>query len=173
MTVDEAAAAQAYKLMEDAPSLADWEHLHKKRFVVPNSYDFLLKSECVHSEIELLQLACQVLIAQCNHFKDHHLSMSPSDNTIEHCVDIIHTGSFVMFDTLFERNGDYSIGKMLEHVLFQNEAITYVSYLKTHPHALHGILRVASPHPVDNLVLQACTQTIQLLTHLQSAFAQL
>jgi DNA-directed RNA polymerase subunit L len=173
MAVDEDAALQAYHDMEDRPSIEDYNHLHKKRHVRKDSFDFLLKSECVYSEIELLQLACNVLIAQLNHLKDHHLVSSPSENMMDHCVDVVITGSFSMFDTMFDRHGDYSIGKMLEHVLYSYDAVTYVCYTKDHPHALNGILRMATAQHVDHLVFEACGHCIQLLTHLRDAFALL
>jgi hypothetical protein len=134
----------------------DWKLLDAKRCVLPNSYDVKVESIAVYSNEQIVKIACLLLQKELLIYKDLELNIKASESTMPHCVDIV-------FD-----NCDYTIGKLLEYNLFSSlfpKKITYISFIKIHPHDLSGILRIAftedpSQQFIHKVFVDACKECI-------------
>jgi DNA-directed RNA polymerase subunit L len=146
------------KGIDDKHAKRDWELLDAKRYVVPNSFDFTVESYvlAIYSPTQLLQIACKILEKDLLTFVAP-LQIQPSDTTMEKCVDILLP------------NCDYTIGKIVEYYLFTTKFeidITYITFLKNHPHDKHGILRIAfkedqTEESITEMFLEACKECIK------------
>jgi DNA-directed RNA polymerase subunit L len=151
----------------------DWECLDAKRFVVKDSFDFVLKTIGVYSNLELLQLSTIVIRSQLEHCK-MEIESSPSITTIENCFDVVITGNYTLGKNKFEMQGDYTIGKLLEYQIYTrfNHPITYVAFYKKHPHDKVGILRVAFPGATSETIKEcveiACNECISAMEHFKT-----
>ena len=145
-------------------SKENWDLLGAKRFVIPNTFDFVVQTLGVFTNEILLQYAVAILIAQFTHFKNPTATESPT--TIKNCYDVKLTGDYTLKELTIHLQGDYSIGKMLEYELFKTSP-TYVSFFKKHPHDPYGILRIAykdaTPTVIVDAVNNACDECIALL----------
>jgi len=148
----------AKKGIDDVHQKKDWNLLEAKRFVYPNSFNVTVESYamCIYSPTQLVKIACKVLEMELLNFTAP-LQMKPSDTTIEKCIDIILPEC------------DFTIGKVIEYYLFTTKfdtEITYISFLKNHPHDKHGILRIAfkedqNDEEVTKLFLEACKECVK------------
>ena len=147
----------AKKGIDDKHAKKDWDLLDAKRYFIPNSFDFTVESYglAIYSPTQLVQIACKVIEKDLLTFNE--ILIKPSDTTMEKCVDIILP------------NCDYTIGKILEYYLFTskfNTDITYITFLKNHPHDKHGILRIAfkedqREESITALFLEACKESVK------------
>jgi DNA-directed RNA polymerase subunit L len=147
----------AKKGIDDKHAKKDWDLLDAKRYVVPNSFDITVESYvlAIYSPAQLVQIACKVIEKELFTFKE--LQIQPSDTTMEKCVDLILP------------NCDYTIGKTLEYYLFTTKFdidITYITFLKNHPHDKHGILRIAfkedqTEETITAMFLEACKESVK------------
>jgi hypothetical protein len=145
----------------------DWAVLDAKRLYVKDSFDFVLDTIGIHSNKELLLLSSIVLREQFDYCK-MTLDITPTLNTIPNCFDVKMTGSYNHGTHFISMKGDYSIGKILEYLLFTHvENITYITFLKLHPHDEYGILRIAftdaTPETVKQHIIKACDTSISML----------
>ena len=125
------------KRPEENKSLEDkknWDLLESKRLVKPDSFEFVLKTSSAYSNRQLVLKACEIIndrLAEAVIVYEEHSSSSNLPN----CTDVVL------------RNGDYTVGKLLEYQIFETkdrQGVTYVTFFKRHPHDTDGILRVAT-----------------------------
>lgn len=136
----------------------DWDLLDAKRHVVPNSFDITVESYMlsIYSPAQLVHIACKTIEKDLLSFAEP-FEIKPSDTTMEKCIDIIL------------HNCDFTIGKLIEYYLFTTKfdsEITYISFLKNHPHDKHGILRIAfkedqTDESIAKLFLEACKECVK------------
>jgi DNA-directed RNA polymerase subunit L len=138
MTQNQAASDEAFASQDD--SKENWDLLEAKRFVEPDSFDFIVQTVGVFTNEEIVVKACDVIIQSLHEVVFH---IEPSLTTMKDCSDLIIV------------DGDYTIGKLLEYEIFKQhgKTISYVTFLKKHPHDSNGILRVATIGVVDLTVL--------------------
>ena len=173
-TQDKEASDRAYR-ESDGKSKADWDLLNAKRYVVPDSFEFILESIGVYTNEQLLIYAITVLKAQFEHCKSLTMDMvEESLTTIQHCFDVKITGDYHLKELTVHVEGDYTIGKMLEAQIFKrfhDAEITYVAFFKKHPHDKFGILRVAfegaTAKSIIDLVQKTCDECIAVLDQLK------
>jgi len=175
-TQDKEASDRAYRESE-GKSKEDWDLLNAKRYVVPNSFDFVLESIGVYTNDQLLRYAIVVLNAQFEYCKSLTTEMvEESLTTIQNCFDVKITGDYHLKELTVHVDGDYTIGKMLEAQIFKRfhdatNPITYVAFFKKHPHDKFGILRVAfegaTAKTIVELVQQACDECVSILENLK------
>ena len=138
----------------------------------PNEFSFTVQSVGIYESTELVQTACDILIDKLRfwmHQSDADLlPIIPSDSIRQSGIYSSVTESSMPFsyDIVLE-NEDYTIGCILEHVLydmyFEREPImTFVGFKKYHPHDTYSIVRVAYKEDVPILTRK---------THLQKAIA--
>lgn len=125
--------------------------LDAQRYYVENSFDFIIQTVGIYTNEEIISKACKMLIKKLNIFieslESNIVPINPSETTMENSYDIIL------------KNEDYTLGKMLEFVLYDdyfiNEKIlSYCGFKKTHPHNDDSIIRIAYKQNVDNATIK-------------------
>ncbi len=166
-THDESASDKEWKSTPQGTK-EDWDLLGAKRFVVPNSFDFILQTVGVFPNEILLKYTVEILKSQleyCKHTKDVEVSLT----SIKDCYDVKISGNYNLNGLSITLNGDYTIGKLLEYQVFTKfkAPVTYVSFFKKHPHDAHGVLRFAfpgaTPTTITEMVNTACDECISQL----------
>jgi DNA-directed RNA polymerase II subunit RPB3 len=125
----------------------DWLSLDAKRLFVKNSFDFIIETLGIYTNFKLVEMACDILIEKLNTVNtllvNNPTLINETDNTTENSYDI----------TL--ENEDYTIGKVIEHLLHykyfsEQGSLLYCGFLKEHPHNNYSIIRVVFKNIVDN-----------------------
>jgi DNA-directed RNA polymerase subunit L len=124
----------------------NWFILEAKRFYVENSYDFVVESVGVFDNMEILTKACDIMIKKCEAFMydlEHgNVVIVPSETTLKNGFDI----------TL--KNEDYTLGKVIEFYLYQNnfigdKSVSFCGFRKPHPHSVDSLIRIAFHNPIE------------------------
>lgn len=115
--------------------------LDGQRCFKQNSFDFTIKGLGIFTEIALMKLSCQVLISKlkqiCDDVLIDNVPILVSETTMKNSFDIILV------------NEDYTIGKMLEYILYtkffvsKKPLLNYCGFKKFHPHDAKSTIRVA------------------------------
>lgn len=153
---------------------ANWRLLEGKRPYLPDSFDFVLETVGVHSNVEIASKACEVLRGKLAAVRATvergKLVVKPAVSTIPHC-----------FDVTLEHE-DYTVGKILEHLLHvlyyeRGEAgkqqLSYCGFVKMHPHDTFSTIRLGFEYNRDaafaaECILQSCLVAESVLQQLQS-----
>jgi len=120
----------------------NWYNHEGKRYIIKNSFDFILETIGIYTNNEIMDMACNILIERLtslsNSIQQDELNISKSISTIKNCYDIILP------------NIDYTIGKAVEYMLNEkfyksedNKNLSYIGFIKLHPHDSHSIIRMA------------------------------
>ncbi len=124
---------------------ANWKLLEGKRIFLKDSFDFIIQSIGIHTNAELVLLACQIMMDKLQNIdaiidKDE-LEIKSADNTMLNSFDIIL------------ENEDYTVGKVIEYFLLTNfyekKMLTFCGFKMLHPHDTYGIIRVAYAERVE------------------------
>ena len=125
---------------------ANWNLLEKMRYVVNDSFDFIIQTVGIYENEEIMRIACDILIETLTilstSIDTDTIKIKKSENVLDNSYDIIL------------ENEDYTIGNMLNHeiyTLFYNELknVDFVGYKKIHPHDNDSILRVSMVNNSD------------------------
>jgi DNA-directed RNA polymerase alpha subunit len=125
---------------EIADKLLNWHNHDKKKYYKHNSYDFIIESIGIWKSNEIIIMACDVILKKLQKIegsiKDQTMKIEQSSVAIKNCYDI----------TL--KNETYTIGKLIEYVLhyehlLNKKLLSYVGFLKPHPHDTDSIIRFA------------------------------
>lgn len=146
----------------------NWLLLDSKRIVIPNSFDFIIQSVGVFDNEEILSKALNVLIQKLRliltQIENDTLSIVPSKTTMENSYDIVL------------QNEDYTLGKALEYILFQqffdvkDPTLSFCGFIKLHPFDKDSIIRVALISEGDkNVVKQMIQSGVQELIQIFEA----
>lgn len=123
----------------------NWKLLEGKRIFLKDSFDFMIQTIGIHSNQELLVMACKIMMNKLDNLdslidKDE-LEIKRSENTMKNSFDI----------TL--ENEDYTIGKVIEYFLYknlyENNILTFCGFEMTHPHNSYSTIRVAYKDSVE------------------------
>jgi DNA-directed RNA polymerase alpha subunit len=128
----------------------NWLLLDGLRIYKKDSFDFTVESVGIHSNYELLDKACDILIQRLDNIdtiiEKDEMQITNSLNTL--------TNSF---DILLE-NDDYTIGKILEYFMYtkfyETEILTFCGFKKMHPHDPNSIIRVSYKEPVEQSTIK-------------------
>ena len=129
--------------------LNDWKTLTAKRIFQDNSFDFTIKSLGVFSNKDLFKKAINIIIERLKNinkiFTETTKYITDSNTTIPNSYNIIL------------ENEDFTIGKIIEFVLYNNyyngqESLSYCGFYKPHPHLNISIIRIAfkTEQPIDS-----------------------
>ena len=140
----------------------NWFLLDAKRYVIDNSFDFVIGGIGIYDNRALVRIACDVIVQQLSGVTAlEGVSVEDSLTSMENAYDIALS------------NGDYTVGKLLEYMLYDNlfqskdRKITFVAFFKNHPHDASGVLRVAfvneTPKEEVKLTLQAASETTKAI----------
>lgn len=122
---------------------ADWDLLGAKRYVIPDSFDFVLETVGQFTNEQLVMRACEVMVEKLTRFAvldAGHVSVAPSPGTMQNAF------------TASLRGEGYTLGKVVESALFlahaqgqvgSDETIVYCGFRKPHPHVDMSEIRVA------------------------------
>jgi DNA-directed RNA polymerase subunit L len=133
----------------------NWMLLEGARIVKKDSYDFTVESVGVYTNIELLNMACDILNDRLRGLdkviEEDRLKINISQNTMSNCFDIIL------------ENEDYTIGKIIEFCMYakffdkeekDGKVLSYCGFRKMHPHDPDSIIRVAYLEPTDRTTIK-------------------
>jgi DNA-directed RNA polymerase subunit L len=119
---------------------ANWKLLDGLRYVIKNSFDFIIESVGIYENDKLIIKACEILVGRLENLivvlENNELSIEKSDNTLENSYDVIL------------ENEDYTIGNMLNYELYSKfyqdfKLLNYVGFKKLHPHDTYSTLRLS------------------------------
>lgn len=119
---------------------ANWKLLEGMRYVIKNSFDFVIESVGIYDNEVIIIKSCLLLLKKLNDLKslieNDELEINNSYNTLENCYDI----------TLV--NEDYTIGHILNYELYKifytdMKLVNYVGFKKFHPHDSDSLLRIS------------------------------
>jgi DNA-directed RNA polymerase subunit L len=119
---------------------ANWKLLEGLRYVIKNSFDFVIESVGIYSNEQIIIESCKILIRKLEElkhlFETDEVEIKHSDNILENCYDV----------TLV--NEDYTIGNILNYELYkifytELKQLNYVGFKKLHPHDMDSILRLS------------------------------
>ena len=117
----------------------NWELLEKKRIFLPNSFDYVIQSVGPISNGDIVYTACQVLVKRCQQIitsiNDGQMKTTNANMSNDFAVDYIL------------ENEDYTIGNVLNHLLFKRyyagkQTLSYCGFKKMHPHDSDSIIRM-------------------------------
>jgi DNA-directed RNA polymerase subunit L len=126
----------------------NWLLLDGLRYFVPDSYDFTIQTIGVYTNIELVQLGCDVIIKRLQSLAGGEFEIKPAENTLKNSYDVIL------------KDDDYTIGKTLEwflhskYFLSESKTLTYCGFKKFHPHDHDSTIRLAYKDPVVVATIQ-------------------
>jgi DNA-directed RNA polymerase subunit L len=123
----------------------NWKLLDGLRVTKKDSFDYTIQSIGVYTNYELVNKACDILIAKLDEIdtliEKDELKIDKAMNTMANSFDIIL------------ENEDYTIGKVLEYFLYtkfyETKTLTFCGFKKMHPHDSYSIIRVAYKDAVD------------------------
>jgi DNA-directed RNA polymerase subunit L len=123
----------------------NWKLLDGLRVTKKDSFDYTIQSIGVYTNYELVNKACDILIAKLDDIdtliEKDELKIDKAMNTMTNSFDIIL------------ENEDYTIGKVLEYFLYtkfyETKTLTFCGFKKMHPHDSYSIIRVAYKDAVD------------------------
>ena len=131
--------------------IKNWYLLDALRITKKDSFDFSIQTACAYSNYELIHKSCDVLISKLDDLnliiENDTLEINVSENTMSNCFDIIL------------QNEDYTIGKILEYMLYinfyeGNKILTFCGFKKTHPHNEFSIIRVAYKEAIEKSTIK-------------------
>ena len=151
----------------------NWKLLDGKRIYKKDSFDFIVKSVGIHSNNEIVDIACSIMVDKFKEIDEiiekDELEIKNADNTMANCFDIIL------------ENEDYTIGKVLEYLLYtkfyEKNILTFCGFKKMHPHDNYSIIRVSYTDPIEKSSikgnLKECIEAAVILyTNLRKDFSR-
>jgi DNA-directed RNA polymerase subunit L len=152
----------------------NWELLEGKRIFLKDSFDFIIQSIGIHTNAELLLIACQIMNNKLQNLdsiiEKDELQIKLADNTMQNCYDIIL------------ENEDYTIGKVIEYFLlkkfWETRMLTFCGFKMLHPHDSYSIIRVAYKEPVEVSTIkghlkECISDSIEVYTKIRKEFLKL
>lgn len=134
----------------------NFDLLDAQRYVVEDSFDFIIQSVGVYENMEIVRYACITLQRDFIHLIESidadMVSIVRSENNIKNCFD------FILEDD------DYTMGKVIEYILYEKfykkeKRLTFCAFRKNHPHDKHSIIRVAFQDAADRQAVRQLFRT--------------
>jgi len=154
----------------------NWYTLQAKRHFIQDSFDFKIETVGVYKNVELINMGCANIIRRLDKIKEkcdkEQLKLNKKSTAMENAVDVILQGE------------DYTIGKVIEFVLHEqyyknDKELSYVGFIKKHPHDDYSIIRMAFSGEGDttltdanvySMVKFACDVCIKLFANIKEYF---
>lgn len=114
--------------------------LDAQRHFIQDSFDFVIQTIGIYDNIEIVKKSCIIiqnkLIELIKAVDSDTIPINYSETTMDYCFDIIL------------ENEDYTIGKVLEYLLYEKYYVTdkvfsFCGFKKFHPHNSDSVIRVA------------------------------
>lgn len=119
---------------------ANWVLLEGMRYVIKNSFDFIIETVGIYDNEQIIIESCKILSKKFEYFKQlletDEVEIVASDNTLENCYDVKLV------------NEDYTVGNILNYELYKTfyselKLLNYVGFKKFHPHDSDSIIRMS------------------------------
>ena len=119
---------------------ANWKLLEGMRYVIKNSFDFVIESVGIYSNEQIIIESCKILTIKLAGLKrlieGDEVEIKRSETIMENSYDVILV------------NEDYTIGNMLNYELYKIfytdlKQLNYVGFKKLHPHDSDSIIRMS------------------------------
>lgn len=151
----------------------NWKLLEGMRYIIANSFDFVIESVGVYSNEQIIIASCKVLVKKLESLKNlletDEVPIKKSDNVLENCYDVVL------------ENEDYTLGNILNHELYkifytEMEQVNYVGVKKMHPHDDDIIIRISMEDATKGVstikvMLSACIdEAVKKLKGVQGLF---
>jgi len=129
-------------------ALRDWQLLEAKRLFVPDSFDYTVETIGQYTNMNVVFQCCELMIAKLKKLQDTIQSeqnvINASNTTIPNSFDI------------FLKNEDYTLGKVVEYVLYTshyNKTLNYCGFQKPHPHIDESLIRIGFKNPTEKITV--------------------
>ena len=134
----------------------NWELLDAQRIFVPDSFDFIIETVGVYTNVQLVTKACDIMIKKCEKLladMEHSSSSSSSSSTgigVKNIIEFAHELTTMKHAFCINLIGeDYTLGKAIEFLIFSkyyNKAdgiVSFCGFKKPHPHSPDSFIIVA------------------------------
>jgi len=149
----------------------NWKLLDGKRIFLQNSFDFVIKSIGIYDNHEIVYQGCLILIQ-----KFTEINTIIDNNELE----IINSRTTLLnsFDIILQ-NEDYTIGKILEYLLYskyyETKVLNFCGFKKIHPHDTFSIIKISYTEPVELSTIkghlkECITDAIEVYLKIQKSF---
>ncbi len=137
---------------ELASAKKNWELLEAQRICVTDSFDFVIETVGVYTNVQLVTKSCDIMIKKCEKLLAdmEHSSSSESGikvkNVIEPANELTTMKNAFCIHLIGE---DYTLGKAIEYLLFSNYydkpdgIASFCGFKKPHPHSLDSFIIIA------------------------------
>ena len=151
----------------------NWKLLEGMRYVIKNSFDFIVGTVGIYDNDKIFMEACNILLAKMDNLKElitsDEVDIKRSENLLENCYDI----------TLV--NEDYTVGNILNYELYaifytDLKIIDYVGFKKFHPHDTDSILRISLVDKtkgipaIKTMVISVIDEALKKITNIRKLF---
>lgn len=155
-----------------ASAKKNWELLEAQRIFVPDSFDFVIETVGVYTNVQLVTKSCDIMIKKCEKMLadiEHSSSGSESGssdsvkNIIEPANELTTMKNAFCIHLIGE---DYTLGKVVEFLLFSNYydkpdgTLSFCGFKKPHPHALDSFILVAFKEETELSKVQECVSKV-------------
>ena len=169
----------------------NWELLDAQRIFVPDSFDFVIETVGVYTNVQLVTKACDIMIKKCEKLLadiEHSSSSSSSSATsigVKNVIEFAHELTTMKHAFCINLIGeDYTLGKAIEYLLFSNYynkadgIVSFCGFKKPHPHSLDSFIIVAFKEAtelskVQEHVSKVVTECISIFKSLFESFNDL
>jgi DNA-directed RNA polymerase subunit L len=148
----------------------DWHLLDAKRHYIADSFDFTIETVGPLTNMAIVNKAALLMIDKLQRLQETIQSdpgvITISETTIPNSFDIIL------------KNEDYTLGKVIEFVLYAKhfgEMLSYCGFRKPHPHIDESIIRIGFKGPTDKVtvastIVNAAVDAIRLYEKISKTF---
>jgi len=168
----------------------NWELLEAQRIFIPDSFDFVIETVGVYTNVQLVTKACDIMIKKCEKLLadiEHSSSNSTSGSSIRMKNVIEPANELTTMKNAFCVNligEDYTIGKAIEFLIFSNYynrpdgVASFCGFKKPHPHSPDSFIIVAFKETtefskVQEHVSKVITECISIFKSLFESFNDL
>jgi DNA-directed RNA polymerase subunit L len=139
----------------------NWELLDAARIFVPNSFDFIIETVGVYTNVQLVTKACDIMIKKCEKLLadiEHAASAESDTNATTTTTTIEYAHELTTMKNSFRINligEDYTLGKVIENYIFSNYynksdgIVSFCGFKKPHPHALDSYIIVSFKDEIE------------------------
>ena len=194
--VKEKALREGFESASSASSISEqlahakknWELLDAQRIFVPDSFDFIIETVGVYTNVQLVTKACDIMIKKCEKLladMEHSSSTSSSSIGVKNIIEFAHELTTMKHAFCINLIGeDYTLGKVVEYLLFSNYynkadgIVSFCGFKKPHPHSLDSFIIVAFKEAtelskVQEHVSKVVTECISIFKSLFESFNDL
>ena len=138
----------------------NWELLDAERIFLPNSFDFIIETVGVYTNVQLVTKACDIMIKKCEKLLadiEHTTTTSTKGSIIEYAHESTTMKNSFRINLIGE---DYTLGKVIEYMIFSNYynisggIVSFCGFKKPHPHALDSFIIVSFKDEIELSIVQ-------------------